>query len=152
MQSDLSKEIIEVHKIRGNRSPTVGASPRGEKETTSSSWDRHEDMLLKNMANANEVSGRSFGTIPVELKQYLDQPNISRLSNALKFWTDSRHFTPVLSEIAVKYLISSVTSVASELVAPKINLLVSNNRSSQTAEHIKQRVFSKTLTEKYWYT
>ncbi|KAK0170493.1 hypothetical protein PV327_011373, partial [Microctonus hyperodae] len=80
-----------------------------------------------------------------------DQPNISRSSNALKFWIDSRHFTPVLSEIAVKYLISSATSVASERIASTINLLVPNNRSSQTAEHIKQRVFLKTLTEKYWY-
>ncbi|KAJ8706937.1 hypothetical protein PYW08_011071 [Mythimna loreyi] len=149
--SDLSKEIVTEHKIRGNRSPTVGASPRGEKESTSSLWDRHEDLLLKNMSNANEVFGRSFGTMPAELKQYLDQPNISRSSNALKFWIDSRHFTPVLSEIAVKYLISSATSVASERIASTINLLVPNNRSSQTAEHIKQRVFLKTLTEKYWY-
>ncbi|CAH0714398.1 unnamed protein product, partial [Brenthis ino] len=81
MQSDLSKEIIAEHKIRGNRSPTVGASPRGEKETTSSLWDRHENMLLKNMANANEGSGKSFGTIPAELKQYLDQPKISSVTN-----------------------------------------------------------------------
>lgn len=64
--SDLSKGIIAEHKIRGNRSPKVGAFPRGEKETTSSLWDRHENMLLKNMANANEVSGRSFGTMPAE--------------------------------------------------------------------------------------
>ncbi|GBP41627.1 Zinc finger BED domain-containing protein 1 [Eumeta japonica] len=42
--TDLSKEIIAEHKIRGNRSPTVGVSPRVEKETTSSLWDRHEDM------------------------------------------------------------------------------------------------------------
>lgn len=149
--TDLSKEIIAEHKIRGNRSPTVGVSPRVEKETTSSLWDRHEDMLLKNMSNANEVFGKSFSAMPAELKQYLDQPNISRSSNALKFWIDSRHFTPVLSEIAAKYLISSATSVASERIASTINLLVPNNRSSQTAEHIKQRVFLKTLTEKYWY-
>ena len=85
------------------------------------------------MSNANEVFGRGFGTMPAKLKQYLDQPNISRSSNALKFWIDSRHFTPVLSEIAVKYLISSATSVASERIASTINLLVPNNRSSQTA-------------------
>ena len=34
--SDLSKELVAEHKIRGNRSPTVGTSPRGEKETSSS--------------------------------------------------------------------------------------------------------------------
>ncbi|CAH0717147.1 unnamed protein product, partial [Brenthis ino] len=78
----VQNDLLNEHKIRGNRSPTVGASTRGEKETTSSLWDRHEDMLLKNMANANEVSGRSFGTIPAELKQYLDQSNISRTYTA----------------------------------------------------------------------
>ena len=100
----------------------------------------------------NEVFGRDFGIMPAELKQYLDQANISRLSNALKFWIDSRHFTPVLLEIAVKYWVSSATFVASERIASTINLLVPTNCSSQTAEHIKQRVFLKTLTEKYWYT
>ncbi|CAG9792960.1 unnamed protein product [Diatraea saccharalis] len=105
--SDLSKEIVAEQKIIGNRSQI------GKKETSSSLWDRHEDMLLKNMSNAYEVFGRGFGTMPAESEQYLDQPNISRSSSALKFWIDSRYFTPVLSEIAVKYLISSATSVAS---------------------------------------
>lgn len=147
---DLSKDITVEHKTRGNISSTVGASPCRAEETTSSLWDRHEHMLLKNMFN--EVSGTSFGTMPVELKQYLDQPNISRSSNALKFWIDSRHFIPVLSEIVLKYFIFSATSVASERITSTINLLVPNNRSSQTAEHIKQRIFLKTLPEKYWYT
>ncbi|CAH2097474.1 unnamed protein product [Euphydryas editha] len=147
---DLSKEIIAEHKIRGNRSPIVGAPPHYEKETTSSLWDRHEDMLLKNIKYI-KFSGGSYGTIPAELKQYLDQPNVSRSSNAQKFWVDSRYFTPVLSEIPVKYLISSATSVASERVASTMNLLVPNSRSSLTEEHIKQRVFLKSLTEKYWF-
>lgn len=58
----------------------------------------------------------------------------------------------MLSEIALKYLISSATSVGFERVTSTINLLVPNNCNSQKAEHIKQRVFLKTLTEKYWYT
>ena len=88
--------------------------------------DKHEVMLLKNMSNANEVFWRRFGTMSAELKQYLNQRNISRLK-ALKFWID-RHFTPVLSEIAVKYLISFATSGASKQIASIINLLVPNNR------------------------
>lgn len=68
--------------------------------------------------------------------------------NALKLWIDSIYFTPVLSEIGVKCLISTVISVASERIDTTINLLVPND-CSQTAEHIKQRIFSKTLTEKY---
>lgn len=61
--SDLSKEITAEHEIVHL---TVGAPPRGE--TTSSLWDRHEDILLKNISNANEVFGISFGTMPAELK------------------------------------------------------------------------------------
>ena len=49
------------------------------------------------MSNANEVFGRGFGTMPAELKQYLHQPNISRSSNALNIWIDSRHPTHMLS-------------------------------------------------------
>ncbi|CAH0406254.1 unnamed protein product [Chilo suppressalis] len=88
--TDLSKEIIAEHKIRGNRSPTVGVSPRVEKETTSSLWDRHENMLLKNMSNANEVFGKSFSAMPAELKQYLDQPNISSTTFSAKFKVENK--------------------------------------------------------------
>lgn len=148
--SELSKNISMEHKRRGNISPEVRTSPNtGESSNSSASlWARHEKMLTENISNQDVPS---FGTMPAELKQYLDQPNISRTSNPLKFWIDSRHFIPVLSEIGQKYLISAASSVASERVASTINIVVPNNRSRLTGEHIKERVFLKTIPEKYWY-
>lgn len=87
-----------------------------------------EDMLLKNMSN--NVSRKRFGIMHIEFKQFLNELNISRSSNELKFCSDSGHFIPVLSEIALKYFISFATS---EPIAAPINRLVPNNHN-QTAE------------------
>lgn len=146
--SELDSEITEDQKRKGIILPAVRATSSGVEKAGSSLWDRHEQLLLKNISN--EVVSKQLGTMPEELKQYLDRPNIPRSCNALKFWIESKNFIPVLSEMALKYLVSSATSVASERVASTLNLQVPNNRSSQTAEHITQRVFLKTLPEKYW--
>lgn len=79
-----SKDINMEHKQRGNISSKVGRSPSTPEKSSNLSpslWDRHEKMIMQTMSNQDVPS---FGTMP-ELKQYLDQSNISRTSNPLKF-------------------------------------------------------------------
>lgn len=93
----------------------------------------------------------SSGCVPNELKQYLDQPLLERKSDPIKFWVNCRHFTPVLSDIALKYLICQASSVSSERVASMVNLAMPNDRSRLTGEHIKQRVLLMSISDKYWF-
>ncbi|OWR50148.1 zinc finger BED domain-containing protein 4 [Danaus plexippus plexippus] len=99
---------------------------------------QHQNKLVGPLSATSEVP--SSGCVPNELKQYLDQPLLDRKSDPIKFWIKCRHFTPVLSDIALKYMICQASSVSSERVASVVNLAVPNERSRLTGDHIKQRV------------
>ena len=150
----LSKEIRLEHRRRGQLSPelrptTTTIIPNSE-NSSPSLWSGHEKIMIDIAAATSSLLSTSDG-MPSELKQYLDQPIIPRKENPTKFWFDCRHFTPVLSDIALKYLISPASSVSSERVASAVNLAVPNNRSRLTAEHVNQRVFLMSVSDKYWF-
>lgn len=154
----LSKEIRLEHRRRGQLSPelrptttTTTIIPNSE-NSSPSLWSGHEKIMIDIAAAVATSSLLSTSDgMPSELKQYLDQPIIPRKENPTKFWFDCRHFTPVLSDIALKYLISPASSVSSERVASAVNLAVPNNRSRLTAEHVNQRVFLMSVSDKYWF-
>ncbi|XP_047513431.1 E3 SUMO-protein ligase ZBED1-like isoform X1 [Pieris napi] len=150
----LSKEIRLEHRRRGQLSPelrptTTTIIPNSE-NSSPSLWSGHEKIMIDIAAATSSLLSTSDG-MPSELKQYLDQPILPRKENPTKFWFDCRHFTPVLSDIALKYLISPASSVSSERVASAVNLAVPNNRSRLTAEHVNQRVFLMSVSDKYWF-
>lgn len=149
--TELSKEIRSEHRRRGQLSPEPRPTTTLNSENFSPSlWSGHEKITAA-LASSNSQSSSTSSGMPSELKQYLDQPIIPRKENPEKFWFDCRHFTPVLTEIALKYLIASASSVSSERVASAVNLTVPNNRSRLTAEHINQRVFLLSVSDKYWF-
>lgn len=131
--SALSKEIRLQHRHRGQLSPGLRPTttiPNSE-NSSPSLWSGHEKIMIDiAAASANSSLLSTSDGMPSELKQYLDQPIIPRKENPTKFWFNCRHFTPVLSDTALKYLISPTSSVSSERVASAVNL----------------------ITEKYWYT
>lgn len=148
--TELSKEIRSEHRRRGQLSPEPRPTKTLNSENSSPSlWSGHEKITAA-LASSNSQSSSTSNGMPSELKQYLDQPIIPRKENPEKFWFDCRHFGPVLSEIALKYLIASASSVSSERVASAVNLTVPNNRSRLAAEHINQRVFLLSISDKYW--
>lgn len=150
--SKISTEIQAEHRRRGQRSPDKNPDQldqaASEQASGSSIWFRHEKLLNLNIATSEVPSS---GCVPNELKQYLDQPLLERKSDPIKFWVNCRHFTPVLSDIALKYLICQASSVSSERVASMVNLAVPNDRSRLTGEHIKQRVLLMSISDKYWF-
>lgn len=150
--AELSKEIRSEHKRRGQISPvelkSTSTIPSLE-NSPPSLWSGHEEITAA-LASTSSFSSSSGG-MPSELKQYLDQKILPRKENPEKFWFDCRHFTPVLSEIALKYLIASASSVPSERVASAVNISVPDNRSRLTSEHINQRVFLLSVSDKFWF-
>ncbi|CAG4960463.1 unnamed protein product [Parnassius apollo] len=148
--SKISDDIRSEYRRRGQRSPDVRSDrATSEKANESSIRCRHEQLL--NLRTATQEVPSS-GSVPNELKQYLDQPLLERKSDPIKFWVNCRHFTPVLSDIALKYLICQASSVSSERVASIVNLTVPDNRSRLTGEHnIKERVLLMSISDEYWY-
>lgn len=147
--SKISDDIRSEYRRRGQRSPDVRSDrATSEKANESSIWCRHEQLL--NLRTATQEVPSS-GSVPNELKQYLDQPLLERKSDPIKFWVNCRHFTPVLSDIALKYLICQASSVSSERVASIVNLTVPDNRSRLTGEHIKERVLLMSISDEYWF-
>lgn len=142
--SELAEEINMEHKQRGKVSPKLTQNRVAVE--VSSLWSRHEELVQA--ASVQETP--TFGSVPNELKQYLDQPIIPKSSNPIEYWHNCVTFTPVISDIALKYLIVPASSVSSERVASAVNIVTPDNRSRLTGEHIKQRVFLTTLPNKYW--
>lgn len=148
----ISNDIRSEHRRRGQRSPdlrTIHTARAQENSETSSIWSGHEKLLSLSSTTAPEVP--SSGSVPNELKQYLDQPLLERKADPIKFWINCQHFTPVLSEVALKYLICQASSVSSERVVSAVNLTVPDNRSRLTGEHIKQRVLLMSISDEYWF-
>ncbi|CAD0206467.1 unnamed protein product [Chrysodeixis includens] len=147
--SKISTEVQAEHRRRGQRSPDKNPDQAASEQASGSSiWFRHEKLLNLNIATSEVPNS---GCVPNELKQYLDQPLLERKSDPIKFWVNCRHFTPVLSDIALKYLICQASSVSSERVASMVNLAVPKDRSRLTGEHIKQRVLLMSISDKYWF-
>ncbi|KAF9405301.1 hypothetical protein HW555_013910, partial [Spodoptera exigua] len=134
----LSKGIRLEHRRREQLSlelrPTTTTIIPNSENSSPSLWSGHEKNMIDIDAATSSLLSTSDG-MPSELKQYLDQPIIPRKENPTKFWFVCRHFTPVLSDIALKYLISPASSVSSERLASAVNLAVPNNRNRITAEH-----------------
>ena len=155
--TELSDEIRAEHRRRGQYSPDLSTNTtffETQNSLTSESeslWSRHEKLLAAAISNNAANLASQSNRMPDELKQFLDAPNLSRKENPIKFWIDSRHFIPVLSNLALKYLTPTASSVPSERVASAVNLAVPNNRSRLTAEHVKSRVFLLSLPDKYWF-
>ncbi|XP_057332079.1 uncharacterized protein LOC130671946 [Microplitis mediator] len=144
----ISNDIRTEHRRRGQRSPDLRPIQAAPEPSESSIWCRHE-KLISLSTNRAEVS--SSGSVPNELKQYLDQPLTERKSDPVEFWVNCRNFTPVLSEIALKYLICQASSVLSERLASAVNLVVPDNRSRLIREHIKEIVLLISISDEYWF-
>ncbi|KAF6209811.1 hypothetical protein GE061_015562 [Apolygus lucorum] len=102
--SALSAEIRMEHRRRGQLSPELQQRTSTQfNKGPPSIWNRHEEIVkTASMSQHQQVTERE--ALPSDFKQYLDQPILAKGSNPVQFWIDSRHFTPVLSEIAMKFM------------------------------------------------
>ncbi|XP_073728840.1 E3 SUMO-protein ligase ZBED1-like [Misgurnus anguillicaudatus] len=92
------------------------------------------DSKVKQQINTN------VDTI-TEVKLYLSQPNISRMSSALDFWKEQGQKFPNLQTLTKKYLAIMATSVPSERVFSKSGELISKRRSCLKSSQVKRMMF-----------
>ncbi|XP_017024331.1 E3 SUMO-protein ligase ZBED1-like isoform X2 [Drosophila kikkawai] len=102
----------------------------------------HNSSILKEVRSASEENK--------ELKLYFSLPQAAWESNPLDVWKSHKATMPGLYKVALKHLITPGSSVPSERLASAIKCVVCDARSRMTDRHIKQRVFLKSLSPKYW--
>jgi len=67
--------------------------------------------------------------------------------NPIKYWQSCKTFSPVLTEIALKYCTMMGSSVASERIVSAINNVVTDKRSRLTSCHIDEAIFFACYTK-----
>lgn len=133
------RDIIttDISKMNTNE-PRSSNEVRNNSTVESSSmkgiW-QYFDHKLKNSTDHSTKTSTSV----IEVRKYMEEKNLEREENPLKFWAEKEIFFPYLSKLAKKYLSMQATSVASERLFSKAGLLIVEKRSrldSKTAEKI----------------
>ncbi|XP_011859727.1 PREDICTED: zinc finger BED domain-containing protein 1-like, partial [Vollenhovia emeryi] len=102
-----------------NRVPTRSSN------NESSIWEYQDEIVTKNI---DSISNDKEG-LNLELRQYLNQPVISRYQNSLKHWETVKSAYPSLYKVAMKYLSVVATSVPSERLFSRAGAIKVENRS-----------------------
>lgn len=75
----------------------------------------------------------------------------ARLSDdPLLIWKDMCKVYPILSKMAIKYLVPVATSVPSERLFSKAGLTLSKQRNRLTSNHLNQLLFLQSLDDTLW--
>ncbi|KAL7638707.1 UNVERIFIED_CONTAM: hypothetical protein RMT77_010240 [Armadillidium vulgare] len=144
----ISQEVLENLKILGNQSPPQIEDPTLKNDTTNVDlWDVHEEEAAKNTPNPPILVQ---GSMPNEVKLYLNQPFLPRKFDPLKFWIDSKNAFPAMFMVAMKYFTVNATSVPSERTVSLLNNVCSDERNRLTSDHLNQLVFLGALEDKFW--
>lgn len=77
----------------------------------------------------------------IEMRQYLESPNVNRKDNPLQFWKDHQAQFPRLSMLARKYLCCPATSVPSERLFSKAGEVISKRRASLSPQNADKIIF-----------
>jgi len=114
------------------------------------STDEHDDDIW------GEFDRRSSTTVStpmssaiIEVRQYLEEPNIGRHEDPLVWWKGRVSVYPRLSAMAKRQLSIVATSVPSERVFSKSGQLISERRSRLTAKNVQMVMFLNANIGKY---
>lgn len=120
--------------------------PKGSFDNESSIWEYHDEIVAKNIDSINN----DRESLNLELRQYLNQPVISRHENPLRHWKSIKSAYPSLYKLAMKYLSIVATSVPSERLFSRAGAIKAENRSRLSGEHLNQLLFLGCLSREDW--
>jgi len=109
-------------------------------------WTFHNMLVAKNKQFAPE----NDETLNVELKHYLGSPVVSRYTNPLEYWENSKNTSPNLYSIVIQYCSVIATSVPCKRLFSIAGNIKNNNRSRLTGEHLNELIFLSSLTLDDW--
>jgi len=114
------------------------------------STDEHDDDIWGEFdrRSSTTVSTPTLSAI-IEVRQYLEEPNIGRHEDPLVWWKGGVSVYPKLSAMAKRQLSIVATSVPSERVFSKSGQLISERRSRLTAKNVQMVMFLNANIGKY---
>lgn len=141
--SEMKKDIQiekEVHK------ETIASSDI--KISSDSLWSFHDEHVK---TQQNYHTEDFSGSLPIELRQYLNRPILSRGTNIFDAWETMKTEYPMLYKQAMYYLPLIATSVPSERLFSEAQLVLSDLRSRLTPTHFSQLLFLASISAKLWF-
>lgn len=93
----------KLRKISGYEKRKTKENDQNDVNTKSGNlWQFHDNLVIKN----KDLADTESQNLNLELKQYLYQPVIKRSENVFNYWESLKHAFPILSKLALQYLIS----------------------------------------------
>lgn len=90
------------------------------------------------------------GGIPLELRQYLNRPVVSRQTDPFEAWDALKSEYPHVYEVALDYLPTLTTSVPSERLFSEAGLIATEMQNRLTGRHLSQLLFLALIDETQW--
>ncbi|TGZ38549.1 Uncharacterized protein DBV15_12606 [Temnothorax longispinosus] len=137
----------EMKSTSSHSAISVAPNPKPSESFTHSIsvWDFHDNLVANDMQSNSDSS-----ELHLELRQYLNQPVISRQENPIKYWQSVKNAFPKLYVLAVKYLNVIATSVSSERLFSKAGALKTERRNRLSGKRLNMLLFLGSLSEKDW--
>lgn len=115
-------------------------------------WQDHAKFVQQSTSRKSHRGQlqEEYSGFPSELNLYL-KSSLARLSDdPLLIWKDMFKVYPILSKVAVKYLVPVATSVPSERLFSKAGLTLNKQRNRLTSKHLNQLLFLQSLDDNLW--
>ncbi|XP_011859600.1 PREDICTED: zinc finger BED domain-containing protein 1-like [Vollenhovia emeryi] len=96
-------------------------------------WSFHDKLIFENKRVSSECDD-----LALELRQYLNQPVVSRTENPIEYWNKLGVAYPTLHSCALKYLSIVATSVPSERLFSKADAIKAERRSRLTGDRLNK--------------
>ena len=135
----------EMEKSRPENSPSTSHTEPENQVTEDSLWSSHDQHVRSQVYDEDSAGGT-----PIELRQYLNRPVLSRETNAFKAWEVMKLEYPNLYLQARRYLPAVSTSVPSERLFSVVKLVRTDIRSRLSSEHSSQLTLLGSLSEVMW--
>ncbi len=127
---DMHMAALEAHDAEAEDVPTP--LPK----TTDELWQAF-DSRVADRANTRQGMNESL----FEVRQYFEEPVISREKDPLEWWHENSKHYPGLAKLALKYLCITASSVPSERLFSKAGELVSHRRSCLKPKNVDMLLF-----------
>ena len=138
---EYAKNVLKSELERMTIKQTPENEPENEEKNLSKAVD--EDSIwveFDNLTKSNIVSSNTPSSI-VTMRQNLEEKQISRQENPLKWWQKRHILYPELSTLARKYLSMMSSSVPSERIFSKSGQILSERRSSLKPNRMEKILF-----------
>lgn len=115
-------------------------------------WQDHAKHVQQSTSRKSRIDQLQDSGFPSELNLYLKSSHARLSDDPLLIWKDMAKVYPILSKVAVKYLVPVATSVPSERLFSKAGLTLNKQRNSLTSKHLNQLLFLQSIDDSYYFT